>query len=328
MWALVLNPSPSCPAANSRSTAGRRPVDNGCYDKRWEEAGSQLWVGLQLSLLFSSEARIDISGYDKMVSMFGNSDHPVKELVRDYKVASDEIALFVDESGDSQLKDPNNKVFILAACVTLGASMNQVADEWSYVREALCDDRNKQLHFKDLRRRLQNSRRQKKLCDFFDKADVGRIAVAMTEAQGVDLTSFHGGLVIRATFDELLFQQAKLIGCNYTKLVIMFEDSPIMRRVYELCKNLSLKKGDDLLIPLNFHWITKDINAPWMEMADGIAHTWAGKVREGSSGQRFDNRYRAIFAPSSGAPAVSRKLTSTFSQPEANSIAMNVAEAP
>lgn len=247
--------------------------------------------------------------------MLMNDSHPVKQLLRDHKVESDEIIIFVDESGDCKLKDPNNKVFILAACIALGATMDKVASDWSFVREAICGDRDKFIHFKDRGRRLRKFRHQIELCEFFNNADIGRLAVALTEAKGIDLTNFHGGVVIKSVFDELLVEYAKLIKYPYSQLVIIFEDSPMMRRVYELCKDLTLERSDGVSVILKFFWITKASNTPWMEMADGMAHTLAGKIRATGTKSDFDARYQAIFNPLNKAPALSRKLVALFSMP-------------
>lgn len=237
----------------------------------------------------------------------------VSRLLHDYKVDLDEHAMFVDESGDARLKDPNNRLFILSACITSGGSMNTVAQQWRDVRQALCGDPDKPVHFKDRQRRsLRKSRNREKLCAFFDKADVGRLAVSMTERKGIDLTDAHGRLVIRVVFERLLYEHSKLNPRPYNKLTVIFEDSPMMRHVYQECRGLTFEVNKKEM-PLQFYWITKRDNAPWMEIADGIAHTWAGVVRGDPRGD-FNDRRRAIFAPANLAPARARQLSAEFSQ--------------
>jgi hypothetical protein len=193
--------------------------------------------------------------------------------------------------------------------------MGKVASQWGEVREALAGDRNKPIHFADVsRRQLRNCKKQQKLCEFFDQADIGRIAVSLVEKQGIDLSDAHGHLVIRSVFMRLLYEHGKIVKIPFSKLAIFFEDSHIMKHVYEICKGLSLHSSDGVSVPLSFHWITKDVNAPWMEMADGIAHTWAGVVRGDPRGD-FENRRRAIFAPANRAPSQSTSLDAVFSEP-------------
>lgn len=254
-----------------------------------------------------------------------SSPTPVPDLVESYQVQPDELALFVDESGDARLKDPNNRLFILAACITIGGSMDSVAEEWSEIRNSILGDRNKPIHFSEIKKRLRRRDRESRLRDFFNNADVGRIGVCISENNGFDLCSDSGTLIIRAAFDELLHQQARLINRKYDKILVVFEDSKIMRHVYNLCRALTLERSDGFQIPVQFFRVTKENKVPWLEIADGIAHTLAGDIRTAGEDEVFAARSLSIFAPKNGAPAVKRNLIASFTKIN-NTIEMKVKE--
>src|SRR5688572_21254510 len=95
--------------------------------------------------------------------------YEAEPLAGNYKVAPDELVMFLDESGDSSLGDPSHPVFVLSACMALGGSMDAVADAWRAVRLAIMGDEESKLHFADIGRRMSRGSREKTLADFFDQ---------------------------------------------------------------------------------------------------------------------------------------------------------------
>jgi hypothetical protein len=203
--------------------------------------------------------------------------------------------------------------------------MDAVAEEWKDVRETILGSPDKPLHFADLRRHLGPINRQNLLANFFDKADVGRIGVCITEEEGFDLCSESGKLLVRAAFDELLFQQAKIIERQFEKIIVVFEDSTIMKHVYKLCAGLTLERSDGHEVPVLFRWVTKSAAIPFMEIADAIAHTLAGNIRSRGGNPKFQKRSSAIFSPANNAPAIARHLIAKFT-PSNSELKMSLTE--
>jgi hypothetical protein len=245
----------------------------------------------------------------------GGVVHSVATLQESYQAAADELVIFIDEAGDARLNDPHNRLFVLAGCIALGGSMDAVAEDWKDISKSVLGNSESPLHFTQHQRQIRRGSRESHLDAFFNRADIGRVGVAISESSGIKLSSTAGSLVIRAAFDELLFQQAQIIKVRSSKVSVIFEDSVIMRRVYELCRSLVLVRDGNHDIPLQFISVTKANNLTWLEMADAMAHTLAGSVRTLGSNERFERRRQAIFMPNGGAPAVARDLVATFVSP-------------
>jgi Protein of unknown function (DUF3800) len=227
------------------------------------------------------------------------------------KPAADEIGLFVDESGDTSLKDPCNQVFVFGCALVAGPDVKDVSERWRMLRKTVLGDTESRLHMAD-HSMLIRDEKQAFLLELLGKSAFARIGVSFTQSTNIDLAGPGSDIVLKATLDELLAMHADVSRYStVSKMAFLFERSPMRDRLEALCDGLSLEaKGST--VPIRFAHMTKDELGPCGEIADCIAHTVCAVTRTAKPEKFMVDRYDAIFKPLNQAPALHRSLSGTF----------------
>lgn len=229
-----------------------------------------------------------------------------------YQLADNDLGLFIDESGDTALRDPVNRQFVLGCAMVLGCDINNIQTKWRIVRRAITGNEGSPIHMRTHSGVIRDSA-QNALVNFFDYADMARLAVSFVQDVNFDVRGRASKIVLRAVFDELLARQAELCSrVRVNSLTVVFEKSPLIKGISRLCEDLTLHEGDRS-VPLKFVHLSKNICDVNLEIADVISHTMSASVRLQPSPPLIAERFVSIFQPKNQAPGLARELTGLFS---------------
>ena len=226
-------------------------------------------------------------------------------------LAEDELGLFIDESGDTLLRDPINRVFVFGCALVAGPDVDEVSDRWRRLREMVLGDRKAQLHMRD-HSALIRDEKQAYLLEVLAKSAFARIGTSFTQSTDIDLAGPGSEIVLKATLDELLAMHAEVSRYSpMPRMALLFEHSPLCDRLEKLCRGLTLEANRSP-VPIRFEHLTKDQIGPCGEIADCIAHTVCAVTRTDTPEDFMQARYDAIFSPLNKLPAHHRSLSGAF----------------
>lgn len=219
--------------------------------------------------------------------------------------APDTFLLFVDETGEESLQDPNYPIFGFGA-VGLPAQiyLSNLSTPWESLKEKEFNGKNKPLHAADLRK--PTLRQLEALNSFFTGCAFCRIAAVISDktvfADELDVYN----VLVRGFYERLL---EMLKTTEYSNIFIIHEHSQRMDIInldyfsrYKI--NRQTREGKNTLVPIESFWMKKEELAPGLEVADFVAHTAGTSVRSRLQGKNRPKDYDAVFSSFEG------KLTS------------------
>lgn len=229
-----------------------------------------------------------------------------------YQLELGDLAIFIDEAGDTKLADPSNAFFVLGGAIILGQDADLIAKKWALVRQAITGSPSGAVHMREHSAKIRGEL-ETTLLTFFNYADMARLAVSFEQDGAFDLRKGGSGIVLRAVFHEFLHQQGKIgTPIKVSSFKVIFEESPLLGKISELCKSLTVECGDDKEVPVEFIHLSKKAEDPSLEIADVIVHTACGSIRTGRREPYFERRVEAIFNPTNRAPGLLRSLKGNF----------------
>jgi hypothetical protein len=233
-------------------------------------------------------------------------------LDQSYDLKPGELAMFIDEAGDTMLADPSNAFFVLGGAMILGQDLDLVARKWAMVREAITGSPSGRVHMREHSLKIRGEL-ETTLLTFFNYADMGRLSVSFEQDGAFDLRKGGSEIVLRAAFHEFLDQQGKMgAPVKVSSFKVIFEKGPLLGKIAELCKSLTVEDHDGKEVPVEFIHLSKKAGEPSLEIADVIVHTACGAIRTGRREPYFERRVDAIFTPTNGAPGLLRSLKGDF----------------
>lgn len=209
-----------------------------------------------------------------------------------------EIVVFVDEAGDPTLNDPNNPIFAFAACAVFGADLaNLVRDPWRALRRKVTGSDERRLHMRTMGHRLSEAKIGL-INDFFESAQFRRFSFAIT-----DRTIFENDILPKTPILELCLEHTLMTVAELMSgpipaeaVSFVFEDGPFIEKIRPHWQSRQLVRNDGVKVSVNWAILSKGTDEPGLEIADYIAHSTAGFMRdEKSTTSKFSNRYHSIF---------------------------------
>lgn len=234
----------------------------------------------------------------------------IKKL-KHYDFGPNDLGFFIDESGDTALRDPKNSMFVFGAALVLGSDIIDIHNKWGAVRKAITGSHDQPVHMR-LHSSIIRDLAQDALINFFNSANIGRLAVSFVQEGNFDLKGKASSIVLQAVFDELLARQAEL--CSrvwFRSITIVFEKSPLIKEISKLSEGLALQEGPRK-VPVNFIHLSKSAYDPNLEIADVISHTMSGSLRSKPAPEFIQERFQSIFQPKNEAAGLARELTGNF----------------
>lgn len=187
--------------------------------------------------------------------------------------------VFLDETGEEKLSDPNYKIFGLGGCCILAKDyIEKISKPWNELKKNNFETDNKPLHATD----IKFSKKQiTALNNFFISNQFGRFAVICSNDTHLD-----SNLLI----DEMVYYSLHnrigdiLKWISFENIVIVFEHSERLKPQFEKYAgriNLSVKENDkDIDIDISHCVVNKQASFPGLELADLIIHTAGTTVRD------------------------------------------------
>lgn len=226
-----------------------------------------------------------------------------------YFYGSREVVVFIDESGDPTLNDPENPIFVLGACATFGGDIESVLRKpWLEVRAALTGSEDTPTHMKKLHRRATKKNIQKAV-DFFEKSSFKRISFTITNKTVFENGEIPKSPVLELALEHILKSIAGLMNGDIPAegISIIFEDGPLIDKIKPHWPRRILTRNDGVKIPVSWSVLDKSSLEPGLEIADFIAHSTSGYFRHNKhNGSKFAERYLAIHPPNK--PDISKGL--------------------
>jgi Protein of unknown function (DUF3800) len=206
----------------------------------------------------------------------------------------DDLLVFIDETGDVQLSDPNHQLFGLGGCaLPAPLYLPLIAEPWSRLKQAFFGGVENVLHASSMR---PTNEQISALAGFFRNGQFMRIACL------VDRTS--GARVLYDTYGNCstmihAFIHQVAAGRSYKRIVIVVEASEALDRF----------AGAYFGNPSKFNWVEHDYlpvevwrnrksdRVAGLEVADFIMHAAGGQMRKGSlRGDDHRQDFRAVFS--------------------------------
>lgn len=217
-------------------------------------------------------------------------------------IAADELALLVDESGDTALRDPANRLFALGGALVAGPDVELISKRWLLLREMVLGNPEAKLHMAE-HSVLIREERQAYLLEVLSKSPFARIGISVTQSTNVRIERGTADSLLDASLNELLTMHGEMAPyCLLPRMAVLFEHSPLSERLARLCQGLAVHANGQP-VPLRVEHVTKAKFGPIGEIADCIAHTVCAYSRTSAPEAFIKDRWDAIFKPINRMPA-------------------------
>lgn len=212
------------------------------------------------------------------------------------KAEENTLVLFIDETGDESLKDPNFPIFGFGAVGTLGKDyLAHISYPWIQLKEEHFMGEETQMHAADL---LSPTNEQcQAIGGFFVKNSFLRFAVILSDSAAFE-DNFDRFNVVAAMFYQRLKNLIRKIP--FSDIILVFEDSQrgnrkvrdyFERYHFERTDSLGLKKR----VSIRKATMKKNEREPGLELADFVAHTAGASVKARLAGKRTKENERKDF---------------------------------
>ena len=213
------------------------------------------------------------------------------------RVSEDTFILFVDETGEDSLSDPNFPIFGFGG-VGLPAKLygSNICNPWIHIKEQAFGGEATPMHAADLRR--PTSEQLELLNKFFSTCAFTRIAAIVS-----DKTAFTGEFdlyhIAVVAFYQRIAQVLSHTHC--TDVFLIFEDSERGNRLnHKFFEQYHIERsspnGTAERVPMTKAIMSKTEREPGLEVADFVAHTAGASVRARLLGKRTKDNERKDFS--------------------------------
>jgi hypothetical protein len=206
------------------------------------------------------------------------------------------LVVFVDETGEESLSDPDFPVFGMAGCAMRADTyFGSVAESWRALKESHFGGRNVPMHAAAIDR--DNKAGIAAIGEFFLREHFSRFGVVLSSKTAlVGIESFEATALA-------LLQRMKEVArwWNFEELRFIYELSgrlrPLVEDHFSRWNYRRKVNGEDTIIPVVRHFMPKTTNEPGLQIADFIAHTLGASERSRLSGAtEMRKDFRVIFA--------------------------------
>ena len=225
-----------------------------------------------------------------------------------FEASENTFLLFIDETGEESLKDPNFPIFGFGG-VGLPASLylSNIQRPWIYIKEKAFGSEKTEMHAADLSN--PTIEQLELLNRFFTTCAFCRMAAVISDktAFGEDLDIYN--ITVNAFYSRIL---DVLRHTEYDDIFMIFEDSqrgsPLNQDYFSRYRfHRTNDSGEATEVSRKFMLMSKDQREPGLEVADFVAQTAGASVRSRLLGKRskINERkdFRSVFQ--SGDPRLS-----------------------
>lgn len=205
-----------------------------------------------------------------------------------YKIDKDTLIVYVDETGEETLSDPNYPIFGFGGCVIHGAIFeSELLTPWNKMKDRAFGGRQNSLHATDLR---EPSKEQLvELNSFFESQKIGRFATIIT----TDTIMNTNRSLIEIGILTMHQRITKIMEYfTFNKVFIVFEDSDRLRELiqkfvtsYEIRFTNTDNPLDSGILPMEFAGMIKNQSEEGLEVADFIVHSAGTSYRSLMNGR-------------------------------------------
>lgn len=180
------------------------------------------------------------------------------------------LLVFLDETGDEELKDNNHPIFGYGGCAVMLEDYNRLVYEpWRDLKQKCFGNSDHLLHATKIRRPSLLYRREAKT--FFQTKAFSRFAAITKRSTSIDPTftkyvaTHYGAIVAIRNIAQWYFQN--------TSITLIMESSARLDPMVEKYFGDITFAIDGVEIPLHKYFLSKDAGEPGLEVADHIVRT-------------------------------------------------------
>lgn len=223
----------------------------------------------------------------------------VDENGNEHTLAEDSFLLFVDETGEESLKDPNYPIFGLGGCgLPAKFYYNNIVRPWTYLKDQEFGGKNNPLHATNLTKNIPSKKQLDILNKFFSTYTFTRIATVLSDKTvfETDVDIYH---LIVGSFIKRLLKGLSHTEYNGSVTMVMEESNRTDNLAKDFFERYSLQRttseGKTTPIEFNKFRMSKLEMEPGLEVADFIIHTAGTSVRDRLTGKRTKEKERPDF---------------------------------
>jgi hypothetical protein len=198
--------------------------------------------------------------------------------------------VFLDETGEECLRDPNYPIFGIGGCVVLASLYgSNVLRPWQSLKDAEFYGRTTPLHAADLRKPTDSQLNA--LNSFFASSLFGRIAVIVSDKSAFDKPYNLIEITMASLYQRI---KAVLSYMPFEDIIMILEDSPKAELILTYSESHKLIKNGKSIDCVKCI-MPKTTQEPGLEVADFIVHCAGTAVRDRLKGKRSPEKERSDF---------------------------------
>lgn len=215
-------------------------------------------------------------------------------------IPADSLLVFIDETGNEKLSDPNAPFFGFGGCLCKSQNYFSLIDEpWISV-QSLFSPEQRPLHAADLNPKDLSHDQMANITKFFKEYAFGRFAAVIKADAEIEAYGSIFHVLARCTLDKVI-EVVQATGEEFTQVVMCFEHSQRLDALYaDYFRRYPPLAEDDSPIPVFYATQEKNRREDYfagLSVADFIAHTAGSMSRSTMGGKRPVKRrdFDAVF---------------------------------
>jgi hypothetical protein len=202
------------------------------------------------------------------------------------------LAIFIDETGDEQLRDSFQKVFGLGGCAIMMSRIDHdLREPWREVRRIVAGDPDAHLHATEITH--PTAEQLKAISDFFTSRPFARFGAICNRSTALpdEVNPLRAvALALTKRLSEILKWQP------FHCIQVIFEHSERLAPDMEALFGGMTIKEDDKPVPFELSWMHKSAGEPGLEVADFLANSIGTEVRHRIAGRPgYAKNFEAFF---------------------------------
>lgn len=208
------------------------------------------------------------------------------------------LVVYIDETGDEQMKDKVHPVFGMGGLAVLAKHMeSELLTPWAELKREHFGDPEFPFHVTDLNKQLTGEKIDA-LNDFFRLGNFGRLGAATTAKAHLELGEFELLELIAKVFIARVEMYVARANLKVDSIVFIIEDSHRAAKTADYLAGDFLQNLEKTGIPVYRFIEGKSEKEPGLEVSDTIAHTLGRQARKfaknGVEGG-FEKDFEAVF---------------------------------